>query len=391
MNVPERSRGGYAGSMPGAGRRFEPRRFAHRGFIACLVIGAAFGGGARQADSHEAQIAAWREALELDLARDVLESGPDLVEPGGALSSEGEAIALVARALFAAGEEARATSLLDGAKPSAETAGWISLERARLALLQDELGTALEHLQRAQGSAAVEPERRLLLGRVHARRGDPARADPELRAFLEAHPLHPEAPAAWHMLAQHAIARSDGASAERYRERAAAAARWQAYYRARRLQVREQPDAPLPRLGIAQLWLEAGRGESARAVLLELIELAPDFARAWSHLGQAERMRGEAAAAASAYARAIELDPENLLARYGRGTLCAERGDLAGAEADLVWIVEHGASDDRRTVQAHLLLARIVLAGGTPDDRERAEALHARYRELGGREPLEPE
>jgi tetratricopeptide (TPR) repeat protein len=335
-------------------------------------------------------IARWREAMELDLLGDILAKGPALVTGTGSLRGDGEALALVARALFASGKESLANSLLENARPDPalpNSTAHVAVARAEIALAKDELGAVIRALA-PDGPKVQYPELPacwLVVGRAYARMGESQRADVFLQRFLELAPLDPDAPSAWFMLTQHAVQRRETEQAAEYRTRAEASARWQAYYVARRIQMRERPDAPLPRLGIAQLWLEVGELDRARAVLTELAAMAPDFSRGWSHLGEAYRRLGDDTSASSAYSRALALDETDRLARFGRGVVRRDAGALDEAALDFRWLVENGPTDEGRTVAAHLMLARILQEQGNAPE---AQATYARYRELGGEEPL---
>lgn len=294
----------------------------------------------------------WRESLELDLPAEVVRDGLPRVTGAGDLVSEGEAIALVARALAATGAEDRASSLLLGARPSEASRGWVEVARARLALVQDDLAGARAILLAAPGAdPAVRysaiPESWLLAGRALAREGEIARAAPLLERFLAMAPLDAEAPSAWHVRVQAAMERGDEAGAAELRAKANASAQWTAFYRTRRLQVRESPDEPLPLLGIAELFLAVGEHERAIAYARGLIARFPYFCRGFEVLGRAERGAGDLEAAR----RALE-----------RGVAC-----------------DNGAA---RTI---LELARVLAELG---EVEESAARYARYRELGGTEPL---
>ncbi|MFN0009005.1 MAG: hypothetical protein ACKVXR_13975 [Planctomycetota bacterium] len=294
----------------------------------------------------------WRESIELDLAAEVARDGLPRVSGGGDLASEGEAIALVARALASTGAEERAEQLLLASEPSEASRGWIAVARARLALLRDDLPAARALLLAEPGAdPAVRhpaiPESWLLAGRALARGGEIARAAPLLERFLALSPLDAEAPSAWHMRVQAAIERGDEQAAAELRARAAASAQWTAFYRTRRLQVRESPDEPLPLLGIAELFLAAGEPARAKEQALQLIARFPHFCRGFGALGRAERAAGDLATARQALEKGVTCDPE-------------------------------GA----RTI---LELARVLAALG---ENELAAARYARYRELGGTEAL---
>ena len=338
-----------------------------------------------------AVIAEWRELLQLDLAESVLESGPARVAPGGDLAAEGEAIALVARALFDHGREAASLELLAAATPAPASAAFVDLERARIWIENDELERALEFLMPGPDAkslhASDHPESWLLVGRAWTRSGEHERARPFLERFVGLAPYHRETPAALHMLAQAAVRAGDGARASRLAQQAQKLGRWHAFLRVRTLQVREQPQAPLPRLGLAQLWLQAGDLDRAEHELELLFALDPEHAAGWFHLGEIRRKRGDFAGAAEAFDRALASDPAQFIARHNRAVIRLNQGRPDDARRDLELLVsgEHGS--DHRILGAHLLLARIQAEAG---EAAAAAERYERYRELGGEEPLTP-
>lgn len=294
----------------------------------------------------------WRESIELDLPSEVVRDGLPRVTGAGDLAGEGEAIALVARALAATGAEERAEKLLIESKPTEASRGWVAVGRARLALVRDDLAWARRLLLvEPEADPAVRfpeiPECWLLAGRALARDGGVARAAPLLERFLALAPLDAEAPSAWHMRVSAAIERGNDKEAAELRAGALASAQWTAFYRTRRLQVRESPDEPLPLLGIAELFLAVDEHARARDQARGLIARFPSFCRGFEALGRAERAAGNLAAAHEALERGIACDP-------------------AGA----------------RTI---LELARVLAELGQADA---SAARYARYRELGGTEPL---
>jgi len=247
-----------------------------------------------------ATLARWREALELDLAREVLEEAPPLTRAGGELAADGEALALHARALAAAGKPAEARALLEHAQVPAEGVLRVAVALARLDLDQDKLAESVARLGKLGGD---DPERALVLGRALYRSGEAAKARPLLERALELAPFDPEAPSAWHMLAQEARGRNDAARAAQCAEREQKSAQWAALYRARRLQVRANPSEPLPRYGLAELWIGAGQDARARPLLEEVLARTPDFARAELALARIEKRAGRAQESASRYER----------------------------------------------------------------------------------------
>ncbi|MFT4537611.1 MAG: tetratricopeptide (TPR) repeat protein [Planctomycetota bacterium] len=329
----------------------------------------------------------WRSDLELDILEQILKDGPRLVSGSGHLAGSGEAVALVASAMFRAGQESLADSLLQQARPvDATGVTHIMLTRANFAIERDELQGAIELLLEKVGSAprfADWPEAWLLCGRALTRMGEGRSADAYLQQFLSLAPLHAEAPSAWHMRAQHAIARRDPASAQDFRSRGQAAARWQSFMRARKLQKREDPSAPLPRLGIAQLWMQAEQLEAARTELEELVRLAPDFARGWSHLAQVRAQAGATEHAFEAYGRALQLDANSNFARLNRGLLARNQKQFELAESDLRQVFKTGDKDPERQLRAGWLLVRMLQDLGRGGE---AKTLHDRYTVLGGTE-----
>jgi len=296
-----------------------------------------------------ARVDHWRESLEIDRPREVVEEAFPLVSAGGELAKDGRAIALAARALTATGEGPRAERLLAEARPAEDTRGFVEVARARLRLERDELEAARELLLGSRGELRHPdlPEAWLLAGRALSRSGEIAAAAPLFERFLALAPLDAEAPSAWHALAQAAIQRGEPGRAAELRAQALASAQWQDFFRARRLQVREKPDEPLPRLGIAELYLAVSEHERARDAAREIAARWPDFCRGHEALGRAE--------------------------------LGLRHLDLARAA------LERATSCDPSSARAHLELARVLAASG---DEEGARARYARYRELGGLEPL---
>lgn len=359
--------------------------------VLALLCGLILGLVPQDQSSTRATLAEWRELLQLDLAEQVLATGPARVAPGGDLAAEGEAIALVARALFEHGRESAALELLASATPSPTSAPFVELERARTWIENDELERALEFLMPGPDAkslrASGHPESWLLVGRAWTRSGEPERARPFLERFVALAPYHRETPAALHMLAQAAVRAGDGPRASQLSQQAQKLGRWHAFLRVRTLQVREQPDAPLPRLGLAQLWLQAGNLDRAELELSRLFVLEPEHAAGWFHQGEIERKRGDLPAAARAFDRALAGDPGLFIARHNRAVIALGERRFEDARRDLELLVagEHGA--DHRIVGAHLLLARLLLETG---EIQAAQARYARYQELGGREPLGP-
>lgn len=380
------------------------RAIAVTTWIGCVLVGAAAAvqdpplpaprpGAPPKAEAVDARLAAFERELLLGRPARVVQRGEPLVRAGGELARDGRAVALVARALFDVAGEAQARSLLEAAQVGPATRGHVELELARLDLALDRL-REVERRLASEGEDegpvrfAALPDGWLLLGRARQRAGREGDAARLLRVFVERWPLHPEAPAAWHMLAQAALRARQPELARTCRERAASLGAWHGYYRARLVQIEEQPENALPRLGLAQLWLSADQPERARAELALALELDPRLARAWALLGELERRAARPAAAIEAYGRALALDAELHEARFNRALLLTHAGRVDAARAEFEHLVAAGAADAPPLLAARLYLARLLLAA---DEHERARAQHERYRELGGTEPLAPE
>lgn len=339
---------------------------------------------ALQVANDRALLERWRDALELDLAAEVAADGVPRVSKDGALAKDGEAIALVARALFATGEREKARALLASAPRDERTTPWLAIEEARQAIESDELARAAALL--AEGDTARYPDHAACwyeLARARTRAGNAQAALPLLDRFLARAPLAVEAPAAWHMKMQAALQRRDAAEAERCRAEAQRTGQWRAFYRARQLQIRESPNEPLPRLGLAELWLAAGEAARAKSVLDELLALAPQFCRAMETLGEAHEKLGDASAARASFDRAIACDPKLTSAYFARGQFLARAGEHEAARADLERVCASSESAEPRFVRAQRELARVLRALGDVAGAERAEA---RFRELGGKD-----
>ncbi len=341
-----------------------------------------------EAESALATVERWRESLLIDRPREVLAEAEQ--HPVGR-GWNGEALALAARAAFATRGRKAAEDWLARKPVLPETSAWIELERARIALESDELAPALATLLRDAGDASPRlgtyPDAWLYVGRAWTRVGEPARGAAFLSRYVQLAPLDPQAPSALHALAQEALGRGDAAAAQRWLERADESAKWQSYRRVRVLQIRESPDEPLPRLGLAQLWLQVRQPMQAKRVLEALLARRADYAAGWFHLGEAQRMLDDLEGASASYDKALALEPEHVLARHNRATIHRLAGRIDEARADFERVVDGPRSSDKSALNSHLALARLL---ATQRDDAGAQARYQRYRELGGREPLAP-
>lgn len=253
----------------------------------------------------------WRDALELDLPAEALREMRTSLAKDGALHASGEARYLGAQLAARSGASELIQLALDPAGLAADQQPWLALARARLALERD----AFEECARAlgleaggalPGAIAALPDSQLLLGKLLDRQGQYAAARAPLERFVRESPLSVEAPSAWHALARGAREAGDAARARACALSAQKSAQWQAYYRARRIQLRESPDDPLPRLGIAQLMIAVGKDEAARPWLEETTRRWPAEPRGWLELARLELRAGSDERARALHKRYLE-------------------------------------------------------------------------------------
>lgn len=335
------------------------------------------------------RLARWSESIELDLfaevVRDVRANFIDQEE----FREDGDALSLYARALSNTGGMEEARALLASAQVSPESQPKVEVALARIELESDQLDAVVRRLAGGTPERPVrfaeERDAWLLLGKARQRQGDAQKAVPLLRHFVTSWRLHPEAPAAWHILAREALNARDLDTARSCREQGQNLATWHAFYKTRRIQIREKPTDPLPRYGLAQLWSSVNELERAQAALQAVLYLDPEFARAWALSGELERKSGRADAATQAYDRALALDATLGDARFNRALLALNRKDDVAARADLEIIVDGPEATAAKYLGAHLALARLLERAGESDA---AKERHTRYRQLGGQEDL---
>ena len=82
----------------------------------------------------------------------------------------------------------------------------------------------------------------------------------------------------------------------------------------------DNEDAAFPHYLRAKIYTEAGDVEKAAVELQKAIALRPDFAEAWSDLGEARKALRDESGALDAHERAVRADPENAVAQYRLGS-----------------------------------------------------------------------
>ena len=127
------------------------------------------------------------------------------------------------------------------------------------------------------------------------------------------------------------------------------------------------------------------RWAEAAAILEDLTARFPDYCRAYFHLGEARRLGDDSTGAIAAYEDGLECDPTDMRLVLNRALLLRAAGRLEEAVIGLERVVASPAGEDPLFLGAHLELARGLRDLGREDE---AATAHARYRELGGTEPL---
>jgi tetratricopeptide (TPR) repeat protein len=271
------------------------------------------------------------------------------------------------------------------------------LARARIALEQeDDPQTALRLLGAA--TAPREPSVRdadsaeawLLCGRALGRAGSLQAAEPFLTRGLELDRHHLDAPKAHALLLSAALERGDTRTAPLRAETARQVAQWHALWKARRLQALRRPAEPLPRIGLAELWLAVNEPQRALEPLedwLAGVDQPRSDVRVLALSGECLRRLGQRAAARERLEVARALEPKRSETRYFQALLALDANDLSLAKSELEAVCSDPAAVDGRLLRAHLDLARLLWDTGAHED---ARTRHTRYRELGGSEPLTP-
>jgi tetratricopeptide (TPR) repeat protein len=95
------------------------------------------------------------------------------------------------------------------------------------------------------------------------------------------------------------------------------------------------PDAAHTHYLRAKVYTEQGQVEKAVENLNAAVSLRPDFAEAWSDLGEAKNTLLDDAGALAAFQRSVQLDPENAVSQYRLGAAYLRQGETRQAVAHL--------------------------------------------------------
>ncbi|MCC6369128.1 MAG: tetratricopeptide repeat protein [Bryobacterales bacterium] len=96
-----------------------------------------------------------------------------------------------------------------------------------------------------------------------------------------------------------------------------------------------KPEAAYAKYLRAKIYAEANQTEKAVKELSDAITLRPDFAEAWSDLGQARKNLLDDAGALVAFERSVALDPDSAVAQYRLGSELLSQGDIRKSIAHL--------------------------------------------------------
>jgi protein O-GlcNAc transferase len=134
-------------------------------------------------------------------------------------------------------------------------------------------------------------------------------------------------------------------------------------------------DAAVPHYLRAKIYTEAGDAARAASELQDAVELRPDFAEAWSDLGNARKSLSDGEAALAAFRRAVALSADDAVARYRLGAQLLE----TGAAHEAVEHLEAAVRLDARNQSALNALQRALRQDG---QMERANAVRQQLAQL---------
>lgn len=213
--------------------------------------------------------------------------------------------------LLAKGQRGQAVGLLErilGANPGDGEARLL----LGSILVEDGKGSeAIAQLKEAVRLLPRSPLAHNALGEAFNGVGDMSAARPE---FEKAVALDPKFAQAHANLGLVLVQAGESAAAARHLDRAIAL-------------MGQTPDAAHPHYLRAKIHTGRNEVEKAATELKTAVSLRPDFAEAWSDLGQARKTLLDDAGAFAAFQRAVELDPENAISRYRLGAEYLRRGE----------------------------------------------------------------
>jgi len=134
-------------------------------------------------------------------------------------------------------------------------------------------------------------------------------------------------------------------------------------------------DAAQPLYFRAKIYTERGQVEKASKALAEAVSLRPDFAEAWSDLGNARKTMLDDAGALSAFKRAVEISPADAVAQARLGTQYLAAGQAHAA-------VEHFKEAARLSPSDQATLNGLQRALREDGQEQRADEVKKKLAEL---------
>ncbi len=137
----------------------------------------------------------------------------------------------------------------------------------------------------------------------------------------------------------------------------------------------ESVDSAFARYLLAKVYAERNEIEQAAEELREAVTLQPDFAEAWSDLGETRKTLLDHAGAFQAFQQAVKADPANSVAQYRLGSEYLHRGEVSRAVTHLERAYELDPKNQSTLYNLQLALRQ-------SGQNERADIIKQRLREF---------
>ncbi len=137
----------------------------------------------------------------------------------------------------------------------------------------------------------------------------------------------------------------------------------------------DDEEAAFPHYLRAKIYTQENQAERAAAELTAAVRLRPDFAEAWSDLGQTRKTLLDDAGALAAFQRSVDADPENAVSQYRLGAEYLDDGKVTEA-------VQHLEAAYRLDPHNQSTLNSLQLALRRDGQSERAASIRKELAEL---------